>query len=111
MLIHKGDKDATFHAIYTWNILTGDLKLFCTVWAQVLPRLGYEEQASLYSSYTSTFEKQTAKRQHSDHHPNPRFGKDFRTVIKVLLKDNEVQGRQHSTFKFRKGLMEALSRC
>lgn len=60
-----------------------------------------------------TFEKQTAKRQHSDHHPYPSFGKDFQTVIKVLLEENvftEVQVRQHSTFKFRKGLIEALSR-
>ena len=60
-----------------------------------------------------TFEKQTAKRQHSDHHPYPSFGKDFQTVIKVLLEENvftKVQGRQHSTFKFQKGLMEALSR-
>ena len=59
-----------------------------------------------------TFEKQTASRLHCDHLPYPAFGKDFQSIIQVLLDEdvfNTVHERQHATFKFRQGLMETLS--
>lgn len=59
------------------------------------------------------FELQTCNQLHSDHHPYPSFGKDFETALKALEKENvfvPVSVRQHSSFKFKCGLMETLNR-
>lgn len=59
------------------------------------------------------FELQTCNQLHSDCHPYPSFGKDFESALKALEEENvfvPVSVRQHSSFKFKCGLMETLNR-
>lgn len=60
-----------------------------------------------------TFERETVKSMHSDHHPYPSFGKDFRTVLSILEDENvfeHVPGRKHASFSFNCGLLETVKR-
>ncbi len=54
------------------------------------------------------FEKQTAARIHSDNHPYPAFGKDFDTVLTVLINSKsfvEIENRKYQTFQFTKSIL------
>ena len=41
------------------------------------------------------FEKQSASRLHCVHHPYPAFGKDFQSIIKVLLDEDVFEGYRY----------------
>ena len=59
------------------------------------------------------FELQTSRSIQSHHHPVPKFGKDFETVVKLLDEEKvfvPMTGRQHDSFRFNSGLMEKLPR-
>ena len=59
------------------------------------------------------FELQTSRSIQSHHHPVPKFGKDFETVLKLLDEEKvfvPMTGRQHDSFRFNSGLMEKLPR-
>ena len=56
-----------------------------------------------------SFEKQTARRVHTDNHPYPAFGKDFEAVLKVLLDEHsfeKIEKRKYQTFKLTKSLLQ-----
>lgn len=58
------------------------------------------------------FEQQTAKYVHNDHHSVPSFGKNFRTILKVLEEEQvfvSLCTRQHNTFHFNCTLIERYS--
>lgn len=60
----------------------------------------------------NTFEKQTARHLHSDNHPYPAFGKDFESVLQVLIEERSfesIQNRKYSSFKFTKSLLQKYS--
>ena len=59
------------------------------------------------------FEKLTSSSIHSDRHNALKFGKDFDTVVSVLMDQNVFKptpNRQHEYFNFQSGLMQKLSR-
>lgn len=59
-----------------------------------------------------TFEKQTATKMHSDNHPYPAFGKDFETVLSVLIDNNsfeEMENRKYQTFNFKKSILQTYT--
>lgn len=60
-----------------------------------------------------TFEEQTSPSSPSDHHPYPRFGKDFSMVLSILEEENVFVAackRNHETFNLKCGLLEKVTR-
>ena len=58
------------------------------------------------------FEQQTSQYEHSHHHSIPPFGKNFHTILKVLLDEQvfvPLRTRQHNKFNFSCTLMEKYS--
>lgn len=57
------------------------------------------------------FEQQTAKSNNSGHHSRPPFGKNFQTILKLLLDEQillQQSPREHKSFKLSCTLMEKL---
>lgn len=82
--------------------------------ANVMPKTIQKAAKSLAPVHRvcQIFEEQTALQKRSEHHPIPAFGKDFTTILELLMEERvffPLSARTHSSFKFDCGLLEKNS--